>query len=201
MNKEEQLQALVGDKLLDFILYEEMTKRMPDLSVSNLISIRHRLASNAYLAIVWDILYRDDFIDNYSVHDKGTMIEMQLTKAYKEGNQEFITKCIKDLLWHDVYVQFTEKRKIILQNAETNTTNLLSSKETKSTHVQATPKTKTKENQTYELTNTSNQQVQTNFKPDMENKQIQTITSIIDSGSSLLDLFEPPLNEREFDYD
>ena len=112
MNKDEQLQALVGDKLLDFILYEEMTERMPELSVSNLITIRHRLASNLYLSKVWDILYRNDFIDKYSVHDKGTMIEMQLTKAYKNGNNEFIQRCIKELLWYDIYVNFVESKNI-----------------------------------------------------------------------------------------
>ena len=161
MNKEEQMSALVGDKLLDFLLYEEMSKRMPDLSVSNIISIRHRLASNEYLAQVWDFLYRNDFIDNYTIHQKGTMIEMQLTKAYKENNQQFIKKCIEELLWFDVYSQFVENKKVKTQHAETNTNDDII--ERKSIQIQASVKTKTKENQTNIpiVVETKNQQVQT----------------------------------------
>lgn len=125
MNKEEQLTALVGDKLLDFLLYQEMSKRMPNLSVSNMITIRHRLASNLYLSKLWDLLYRDDFIDNYTEHEKGTMIEMQLVKAYKENNKEFIEKCIKELLWVDIYIQFIENKKVKTnktKNQESQTT-------------------------------------------------------------------------------
>lgn len=181
MNKEEQLTALVGDKLLDFILYEEMTLRMPDLSVSNLITIRHRLASNEYLAIVWNLLYRNDFIDNYTVHEKGTMIEMQLTKAYKEDNKEFIQKCVKELLWHDVYVQFVESKKIFTQTNSTQTSMSPSS----SIHVQATPKTKTKENQTTEI-KTKTQEVQTNIRLVMDDKNIQTIDIAIKPKTSIL---------------
>lgn len=160
MNKEEQMSALIGDKLLDFLLYEEMNERMPDLSVSNIISIRHRLASNEYLSKVWDILYKNDFIDNYTIHQKGTMIEMQLTKAYKENNQVFIKKCIKELLWFDIYTQFVENKKVKTQNAETNTNNDII--ERKSIQIQACVKTKIKENQT-NISNiqTKNQQVQT----------------------------------------
>jgi hypothetical protein len=145
MNQDEQMNALIGDKLLDVLLYKEMSKRMPNLSVSNIISIRHRLASNAYLAQVWDVMYRSDFIDNFTVHEKGTMIEMQLTKAEREGNQDFIKTVIKELLWYDVYLEFQEKRRIKTQNVETMT---LESITTQNTYVQATVKTKTKENQT-----------------------------------------------------
>jgi len=189
MNHKEQMDALIGDKLLDVLLYKEMSKRMPDLSVSNIISIRHRLASNSYLAIVWDVLYRDDFIDNFTVHEKGTMIEMQLTKAYKEDNQDFIKTVIKELLWHDVYLEFQEKRRIKTQNAETMTiTN--NSGETKSVHIQATVKTKTKENQTYQLTNTDNKQV--SVKPEIDDKNIQTeIESEEDIQNNSKKVFKP----------
>jgi hypothetical protein len=39
MNQDEQMNALIGDKLLDVLLYKEMSKRMTDLSVSNIITI------------------------------------------------------------------------------------------------------------------------------------------------------------------
>lgn len=164
MNKEEQMSALIGDKILDFVLYEEMSKRMPDLSVSNIISIRHRLASNEYLAKVWDNLYKNDFIDVYTVHQKGTMMEMQINKAYKENNKEFITQCIKELLWFDVYNEFIERKRSKSQNAETMTENP-EPKITRSIQIQASTSTKTKENQTFIKT---------------KNESIQTIETVID---------------------
>lgn len=156
MNKNEQLSALIGDKLLDYILYDEMAIRMPNLSVSNLITIRHRLASNEYLAKVWDVLYRNDFIDNYTIHQKGTMIEMQLTKAYKEGNTMFIQKCIKELLWYDIHVQFINSKKISTQNMDIMTDSI----NTRTIQTQTINYTKTKENQTSEI-KTNNQLIQT----------------------------------------
>ncbi len=116
MNKEEQISALIGDKILDIILFEEMTKRMPKLKASYLIQIRHRLASNEYLARAWEIMYGEDFIDIYTVHQKGTMMEMQLHKAYNNGDQQFLDKCIRELLWYDIYMQFMQNRKNIVDN-------------------------------------------------------------------------------------
>lgn len=188
MNQVEQMQALIGDKLLDVILYEEMSKRMPNLSVSNIITIRHRLASNLYLSNIWNIMYRDDFIDNYSIHEKGTMMEMQLTKAYQNGNNEFIQRCIKELLWYDVYVQFVESKKFTQCNS--TQTNISNNKgEIKSIHVQASVKIKTKEIQTSQLINIENKQV--SVKPEINHQEVQTIIEDDEIENNSKKVFKP----------
>jgi hypothetical protein len=130
-------------------------------------------------------MYREDFIDNYTVHEKGTMMEMQLTKAEKEGNQDFIKTVIKELLWYDIYVQFVESNKVFTQcnSTQTNVSNNIG--EIKSVHVQATVKTKTKENQT------SSEKI---IPKHIKHQSNQTIECALDTqekhSSSILNLFK-----------
>lgn len=179
MNKEEQISALIGDKILDLILYEEMSKRMPSLKASFLIQIRHRLASNEYLAKVWERFYGDDFIDIYTVHQKGTMIEMQLHKAYNEGNQEFIHKVMEELLWYDVFLQFMKNRTNNNENTCTDTGTVNVEIQTKDVRVRC--------NQTQTVAFTKTKQIQT-MPNNTCNKSVQTDN--IEKPSILSSLFK-----------
>lgn len=105
-----KVEALLGDKILDKLIYEKMCKVMHGIKVDELNVIRNHIASNIYLAHIATKYIQKESIPEWnrlSIHNKSTIFEALIKRLYDNNNISKINLILNDLfIFYSIQTQY-----------------------------------------------------------------------------------------------